>query len=53
MHGSLGGLDNPILTKYAVSSLPMYVLIGPDGKIICRGLSVDEAANSMRREYVH
>ena len=39
-NGSLGGLvDNPVLARYAVSSVPAYFLIGPDGKLIRSGQS--------------
>jgi thiol-disulfide isomerase/thioredoxin len=48
--GSLGGLsDNPVLARYAVSSVPAYFLIGPDGKLIRSSQSVEEIAEVLRR----
>jgi thiol-disulfide isomerase/thioredoxin len=48
--GALGGLtDNPVLARYAVSSVPAYFLIGPDGKLIRSSHSVEEIAEAVRR----
>ena len=48
--GSLGGRpDNPVLARYAVSSVPAYFLIGPDGKLIRSSQSVEEIAEVVRR----
>ncbi len=48
--GSLGGLtDNPLLARYAVSSVPAYFLIGPDGELIQSGQSAEEVAEVLRR----
>jgi hypothetical protein len=49
----LGGRDGDkvdILSRYAVSSIPTYILIGPDGKLIQRGGDLDEIAKVSPRE---
>jgi beta-lactamase regulating signal transducer with metallopeptidase domain/thiol-disulfide isomerase/thioredoxin len=49
----LGGRDGDkvdILSRYAVSSIPTYILIGPDGKLIHRGGDLDEIAKVLPRE---
>jgi len=49
-HGSLGSRpDNPVLSQYAVSSIPAYVLIGPDGKLIHSGVSIEDIGEVVRR----
>jgi len=49
--GSLGSsTDNPILTRFAVSSAPAYFLIGPDGKLIQSGQSAEEIAEVLHRK---
>jgi thiol-disulfide isomerase/thioredoxin len=52
-HGWLGGRgDEPTLAQFAISSVPAYFLIGPDGKLIHRGASleeIDEALHRVRR----
>ncbi len=48
--GSLGGRpDDPVLARYAVSSVPAYFLIGPDGKLIQSSQSVEEIGEALRR----
>ncbi len=48
--GSLGGRTNdPVLARYPVSSVPAYVLIGPDGKLIRSGQIVEEITEVLRR----
>jgi len=50
-HGSLGTRsDNAVLTQYAVSSVPTYILIGPDGKLISSALTIEEISEAVRRE---
>ena len=50
-HGSLGRLpDNLVLSQYAVSFIPTYVLIGPDGKLIHSGVTVEDVTEVVRRE---
>ena len=49
----LGGRDGDkvdILSRYAVSSIPTYILIGPDGKLIHRGGDLDEIAKVLPRQ---
>jgi thiol-disulfide isomerase/thioredoxin len=49
-HGSLGGrAGEPILAQLAISSVPAYFLIGPDGKLIHRGARLEEIDEAMRR----
>jgi thiol-disulfide isomerase/thioredoxin len=49
-HGSLGGrAGEPTLTRFAISSVPAYFLIGPDGKLIHRAASLDEIDEAVRR----
>ncbi len=50
--GSLG--DNrserdEVLTRYALSAVPCYILIGPDGKIVHRGANLEEAKAVLER----
>ena len=48
--GSLGGrADDPDLARYAVSSVPAYFLIGPDGKLIQSGEIAEEVGETLRR----
>ena len=52
IHASLG--DRPdeqdqLLTRYAVSSVPAYILIGPDGKIVHRGSDLEEVGEMLKR----
>jgi thiol-disulfide isomerase/thioredoxin len=48
--GSLGGRsDNPLLSRYAVSSVPAYFLIGPDGKLIRSSRGIDEIEEALHR----
>jgi beta-lactamase regulating signal transducer with metallopeptidase domain/thiol-disulfide isomerase/thioredoxin/protocatechuate 3,4-dioxygenase beta subunit len=50
-HGSLGRRpDNPVLSQYAVSFIPTYVLIGPDGKLIQIGVTVEEISEVVHRQ---
>ncbi len=50
-HGALGSRpDNPVLAKYAISSIPAYFLIGPDGKLIHSGMTIEEVSEVVRRE---
>jgi len=50
-HGSLGRRpDNPVLSQYAVSFVPTYVLIGPDGKLIHIGVTVEEISEVVHRQ---
>ena len=44
----LGGKDD-VLTRYAISFIPTYILIGPDGKLIARSDNLDEVADVLRR----
>ena len=49
-HGTLGGpAENPVLARYAVSSVPAYFLIGPDGKLIRSGQTAEEVVEALRR----
>ena len=49
-HGSLGSRsDNAVFTQYAISSVPAYVLIGPDGKLIFSATTVEEIGEAVRR----
>jgi beta-lactamase regulating signal transducer with metallopeptidase domain/thiol-disulfide isomerase/thioredoxin/uncharacterized GH25 family protein len=51
MHGSLGsGPENMVLSQYAISSIPSYILIGPDGKLIRSGMTIEEISEVVRRE---
>jgi beta-lactamase regulating signal transducer with metallopeptidase domain/thiol-disulfide isomerase/thioredoxin/uncharacterized GH25 family protein len=48
--GSLGGrTDDPVLARFAVSSMPAYFLIGPDGKLIQSGEIAKEVGETLRR----
>ena len=52
IHASLG--DRPdeqdqLLTRYAVSSVPAYILIGPDGKLVHRGSDLEEVDEVLKR----
>jgi thiol-disulfide isomerase/thioredoxin/protocatechuate 3,4-dioxygenase beta subunit len=50
-HGSLGSRpDNAVLSKYAISSVPAYFLIGPNGKLIQSGMMIEEVSEVVRRE---
>jgi thiol-disulfide isomerase/thioredoxin/uncharacterized GH25 family protein len=44
-----GRTDDPILSRYGVGSVPTYVLIGPDGRLIRRGESLDEIDDIVRQ----
>jgi beta-lactamase regulating signal transducer with metallopeptidase domain/thiol-disulfide isomerase/thioredoxin len=46
--GRAGGKDD-VLSLYAISSIPTYILIGPDGKLIHRGDNLDEIARTLRQ----
>ena len=49
----LGGrvaANDDILAHYAVSFIPTYILIGPDGKLIHRGDQFEEIAKILKRE---
>ena len=49
----LGGrvaANDDILARYAVSFIPTYILIGPDGKLIHRGDQFEEIAKILKRE---
>jgi thiol-disulfide isomerase/thioredoxin len=47
--GGQGGDQDDVLSRYSISSVPTYVLIGPDGKLIHRGNSLEEIAEILRR----
>jgi thiol-disulfide isomerase/thioredoxin/uncharacterized GH25 family protein len=47
-HRAVGNDD--ILSRFAISSIPEYILIGPDGKLIHRGDELDKIAEILRRE---
>ena len=52
IHASLG--DRPdeqdqLLTRYSISSVPAYILIGPDGKLVHRGSDIEEVAEVLKR----
>jgi hypothetical protein len=36
--------------RYAISFIPTYILLGPDGKLIHRGDNLDAVAEILRRE---
>jgi thiol-disulfide isomerase/thioredoxin len=44
-----GRTDDPILSRFGVGSVPTYVLIGPDGKLIRRSENLDEIDEVVRR----
>jgi thiol-disulfide isomerase/thioredoxin len=48
LSGQAGDPDD-ILSRYAVISIPTYVLIWPDGKLIHRGNNLEEIASVLRR----
>ena len=48
--GGRAGDMGDILSRYAISSIPTFILIGPDGKLTYRGGDLDEIANIVRRE---
>jgi beta-lactamase regulating signal transducer with metallopeptidase domain/protocatechuate 3,4-dioxygenase beta subunit/thiol-disulfide isomerase/thioredoxin len=48
--GGQAGDGEDILSRYAISSIPTYILIGPDGKLIHRGDDLEEIARILRRE---
>ena len=48
--GGRAGANQDILARYAVSFIPTYILIGPDGKLIHRGDKLDEIAKILERE---
>ena len=39
-----------VLSRYAISFIPTYILLGPDGKLIHRGDNLDAVAEILRRE---
>ena len=41
--------DDPILARYAISTVPAYVLIGPDGKLIHSVENAEEITEVVRR----
>jgi beta-lactamase regulating signal transducer with metallopeptidase domain/thiol-disulfide isomerase/thioredoxin/protocatechuate 3,4-dioxygenase beta subunit len=52
IHASLG--DRPdeqdqLLTRYAVGSVPAYILIGQDGKLLHRGSDIEEVGAVLKR----
>ena len=50
MQGFLGGqLIDQVLTRYAISSVPTYLLIDPDGKLVQRSASFPEIEEVIRR----
>jgi beta-lactamase regulating signal transducer with metallopeptidase domain/protocatechuate 3,4-dioxygenase beta subunit/thiol-disulfide isomerase/thioredoxin len=47
--GGQGGDKDDVLSRYSISSVPTYILIGPDGKLIHRGNSLEEIVEILRR----
>jgi thiol-disulfide isomerase/thioredoxin len=47
--GSASDTDD-VLSRYAISFIPTYILLGPDGKLIHRGDNLDAVAEILRRE---
>jgi thiol-disulfide isomerase/thioredoxin len=37
-----GGVQNPTTSAFGIRAIPAFVLVGPDGKIIARGMRGDE-----------
>jgi thiol-disulfide isomerase/thioredoxin/uncharacterized GH25 family protein len=48
--GGRSGDKGDILSRYAISSIPTYVLIGPDGKLIHRGADIEETTKVLQQE---
>ena len=46
--GGRAGDKGDILSRYAVSSIPTYIQIGADGKLIYRGNNLEEIAKALR-----
>jgi hypothetical protein len=50
MQGFLGnGIDGAIPDSYGVRAVPALVLIGPDGKIVAKGMRNEEIEESVAR----
>ena len=41
--------QDQLLTRYAVNSVPTYILIGPDGKLLHRGSDLEEVGEMLKR----
>jgi thiol-disulfide isomerase/thioredoxin len=48
--GGRAGDKDDVLSRYAISFIPTYILLGPDGKLIHRGDNLDAVAEILRRE---
>jgi thiol-disulfide isomerase/thioredoxin len=48
--GGRAGGEEEILSRYAISWIPTYILIGPDGKLIHRGDNLEEISRILQRE---
>ena len=44
-----GGFDSPLATDYGVIALPTTVLVGRDGKVVRRDISVSELENEVKK----
>ncbi|MFN0196337.1 MAG: redoxin domain-containing protein [Planctomycetaceae bacterium] len=42
-----GGLESPLAAQYGVMSLPTMILIGRDGKVVDRGISIGDLKSSL------
>jgi beta-lactamase regulating signal transducer with metallopeptidase domain/thiol-disulfide isomerase/thioredoxin/protocatechuate 3,4-dioxygenase beta subunit len=47
--GNIASERDDVLRSYAISSVPCYILIGPDGKLLHRGENLEEVAKVMER----